>query len=118
MMAGHIGRIGTQDVSRRRGMNGAFLPKSPQTTADALMKNDARTREIVRFMARSEPTDDQGRAPPGWVSNAELLQRLRCSRATLQRWRSSGQLPFAKVGQKVFYHLEDVGRFLSEHRKA
>ncbi len=50
--------------------------------------------------------------PLGWISNAELLEHLRISKSTLQRWRDSGQLAYRKVNGLIFYRREDVEAFI------
>lgn len=44
------------------------------------------------------------------VDEAEVLSRLRKSRATLWRWNVSGYLPCYKLGGKNQYKLSDVER--------
>ena len=44
------------------------------------------------------------------VDEAEVLSRLRKSRATLWRWNTSGYLPCFKLGGKNQYKLSDVER--------
>ena len=43
-----------------------------------------------------------------WLTNPEALEFLHISRPTLQRLRSSGKLPFSKVGAKLYYRRADI----------
>ena len=47
-------------------------------------------------------------AQNGWVRHGEAAEALGLSRATLQRLRSSGKLPYAKLGRGVFYRTSDI----------
>lgn len=53
--------------------------------------------------------------PHVWVSNQQLIEELRVSKPTLQRWRQSGELVFSKIGGIVFYRRSDVNAFLERH---
>ena len=49
-----------------------------------------------------------GNAPKEWLSNREAREFLGLSKTTLQRYRTSGQLPYSKIGGAIFYRYEDV----------
>ena len=53
--------------------------------------------------------------PHVWVSNQQLIEELRVSKPTLQRWRQSGELAYSKCGGIVFYRRSDVNAFLERH---
>ena len=46
--------------------------------------------------------------------NQDLCQLLHISKRTLQRYRSTGDLPFHKVHQKTYYKESDVHMFIRE----
>ena len=46
--------------------------------------------------------------------NQDLCQLLHVSKRTLQRYRSSGELPFHTLYQKTFYKESDVHTFIRE----
>lgn len=48
------------------------------------------------------------------LDNQDLLQVLKISYRTLQRFRSSGDLPYVKMNGKIYYKLSDVNRFIRE----
>ncbi|WP_373789788.1 helix-turn-helix domain-containing protein [Bacteroides heparinolyticus] len=49
------------------------------------------------------------------LDNQDLCQLLNVSKRTLQRYRSSGELPFQTLYQKTFYKESDVHRFIREN---
>ncbi|MDR1918384.1 MAG: helix-turn-helix domain-containing protein [Tannerellaceae bacterium] len=51
------------------------------------------------------------------LDNQDLCIMLSCSKRTLQRYRSSGILPFRRIDQKTYYLESDVQRFIQEHLK-
>jgi Helix-turn-helix domain len=50
-----------------------------------------------------------------WISNRNTLKEFDWSRATLQRHRASGRLPFSKVGQSIFYRRDDLNSLLEQN---
>ncbi|HBK40868.1 MAG TPA: DNA-binding protein [Porphyromonadaceae bacterium] len=48
------------------------------------------------------------------LDNQDLLFELNISPRTLQRYRSSGQLPYYTINGKIYYKLSDVNRFIRE----
>jgi hypothetical protein len=50
-----------------------------------------------------------------WVSNKEALEILGKSKATLQRWRDDGILPYSKVENSIFYRYDDIVALLEKH---
>jgi hypothetical protein len=49
------------------------------------------------------------------LDNQDLCQLLNVSKRTLQRYRSSGELPFQSLYQKTFYKESDVHKFIREN---
>lgn len=47
--------------------------------------------------------------------NQDLCQLLHVSKRTLQRYRSTGELPFQTVYQKTYYKESDVHKFIREN---
>ena len=52
-----------------------------------------------------------------WIDKQEIMMRLHISNRTLQNWRSSGLLPFARIGKKIFYKESDLKNLLNAHVK-
>ena len=49
------------------------------------------------------------------LDNFDLCQMLNVSKRTLQRYRSSGELPFQMIYHKTYYKESDVIRFIEKH---
>lgn len=50
-------------------------------------------------------------------NNQDLCLLLQISKRSLQRYRSTGALPYKILGKKTYYSEDDVLKFLSEHVK-
>ena len=48
------------------------------------------------------------------LDNQDLLQMLKTSHRSLQRYRSSGKLPYYTISGKLYYKLSDVHQFLRD----
>lgn len=48
------------------------------------------------------------------LDNSDLQQMFKVSTRTLQRYRSSGKLPYYTISGKLFYKLSDVHLFIRE----
>jgi hypothetical protein len=48
------------------------------------------------------------------LDNQDLLQMLKISHRSLQRYRSSGKLPYYTISGKLYYKLSDVLQFIRE----
>ena len=48
------------------------------------------------------------------LENQDLLQVLKISHRSLQRYRSSGKLPYYTISGKLYYKLSDVHQFIRE----
>jgi hypothetical protein len=51
------------------------------------------------------------------LDNQDLCFMLNVSKRTLQRFRSSGFLPYKRINQKLYYLESDVLQFIKEHLK-
>lgn len=43
-----------------------------------------------------------------YIDNPDLMALLHVSKRTALRWRSSGRLPFIKIGRKLYYRLDVI----------
>ena len=50
-----------------------------------------------------------------WLDNEAVCAYLKISQSTLQRYRSSGELPFQMIYHKTYYKESDVIRFIEKH---
>lgn len=48
------------------------------------------------------------------LDNQDLLQMLKISNRSLQRYRSIGRLPYYTISGKLYYKLSDVHQFIRE----
>lgn len=48
------------------------------------------------------------------LDNQDLLQMLKISQRSLQRYRSSGKLPYYTISGKIYYKLSDVHQFVRD----
>lgn len=74
-------------------------------------------RIMERFDMLEENADRQ--RPQGidgdqLLDNQDLLQMLKISARSLQRYRSSGNLPYYSISGKLYYKLSDVHLFIRE----
>lgn len=46
------------------------------------------------------------------IDNQEVLQKLKISPRSLQRYRSSGKLPYFTISGKLYYKVSDVHQFI------
>lgn len=48
------------------------------------------------------------------LDNQDLCLLLKVSKRTLQRFRSSGKLPYKRIGKKTYYLESDVHKFIQK----
>jgi len=48
------------------------------------------------------------------LDNQDLLQMLKISSRSLQRYRSAGRLPYYTLSGKIYYKLSDVHQFIRD----
>jgi excisionase family DNA binding protein len=54
-----------------------------------------------------------------YLTDAEVSQRLKISRRTLQDYRNEGKIPYCQLGGKILYRESDIEKMLQEnYRKA
>ncbi|ATL48971.1 DNA-binding protein [Chitinophaga caeni] len=51
------------------------------------------------------------------LDNQDILLMLKISYRSLQRYRSSGKLPYYSISGKLYYKLSDVHQFIRENFK-
>ncbi|MDD2200528.1 MAG: helix-turn-helix domain-containing protein [Bacteroidales bacterium] len=50
-----------------------------------------------------------------WLDNQDVMQLLKVSKRTLQTYRDEDKIPFAQVGNKIYYKATDVEKFLKKN---
>ena len=66
----------------------------------------------VKLLSRIQPAAS---GPKEWLTNKEAMDFLGLSKTTLQRYRTSGKLPYSKIGGNIYYRYEDLVAILEEH---
>jgi hypothetical protein len=74
-------------------------------------------RSVERAVARSLDDFDalSEDATKEWLTNKEAQSFLGLSKATLQRYRDNGILPYSKVRTNIYYRYDDLVAVLEEH---
>lgn len=67
-------------------------------------------KESLRDMQKQRNTIDGEEL----LDNQDLLLMLKISHRSLQRYRSSGKLPYYTISGKLYYKLSDVHQFIRE----
>lgn len=76
---------------------------------------EAALKNVLSDSGRSELRYEE---PKEWLTNAEAMDFLGSSRATLQRLRVSGKLAFSKVNGSIYYKRTDVLDLLERNRRS
>lgn len=50
-----------------------------------------------------------------WLTDAEARKLLSISRTKLYQLRKDGELPYSKIGGRVYYNLEDINNLLNKN---
>lgn len=86
--------------------------------------NDWLVDWFERFMGRFDRLDDNLQQMSGrynflggerLLDNQDVCQLLHVSKRTLQRYRSSGELPYQTIYHKTYYRESDVETFIRAH---
>lgn len=86
--------------------------------------NDWLVDWFERFMGRFDRLDDNLQQMSGrynfldgerLLDNQDVCQLLHVSKRTLQRYRSSGELPYQTIYHKTYYRESDVEAFIRAH---
>ena len=95
-------------------MSDSTVIVTTKTQLDALV-----TAAVDRAVARHAPTlatPARDRPGVGYLTNREAMSALGVSKATLARWRADGTLPFSKIGNSLYYAVDDVEASLAARR--
>lgn len=52
-----------------------------------------------------------------FMTDAELSERLKLSRRTLQEYRSNGKITYYQLGTKILYKESDIEKLLNDNRQ-
>jgi predicted DNA-binding transcriptional regulator AlpA len=56
--------------------------------------------------------ENASKPPKKWLKSHEVMSLLHVSHGTLYSMRSSGALPFKKIGNILYYYQEEINRLL------
>jgi hypothetical protein len=70
--------------------------------------------DILMELARGAKNQHTGIDGEELLDNQDILQMLKISARSLQRYRSSGKLPYYTISGKIYYKLSDVHQFVRE----
>jgi hypothetical protein len=51
-----------------------------------------------------------------WITTNEVMEILQCTRRHIQYLRDSEQLPFIQNGRTIRYDVDEIERFLNNHK--
>jgi len=79
-----------------------------QTWMELIMKRfDSLTQKIDKQINPNNKLNNEA-----LLDNQDLCLLLKVSKRTLQRLRSSGKLPYKRIGKKTYYLESDVYKFI------
>lgn len=77
---------------------------------DRLDKTDGKLEQVLKRQHCLDGDD--------LLDNQDLITLLKVSHRTLQRFRSSGKLPYCNYKGRAYYKLTDVHQFIRKHFEA
>jgi len=84
------------------------------TTQEELQKliNDAVERTFKQLMPKAIRMAKEKE----WLTTAEVLKRLSCSRRHIQYLRDNRRITFHQEGRTIRYHIDDINDFMKNNR--
>lgn len=52
-----------------------------------------------------------------WIDKQEVLQYMRIAERTLQKWRSTGILPYYRIGGRIYYREGDLEEVMQKNKR-
>ncbi len=81
------------------------------TTFDLVEFKEVLLKDLVRIIA-----DNYSSTPKKWLKSFEVRKLLGISPGTLQNLRTTGILPYTKVGGMMFYEYADIQKMLNDNK--
>ena len=80
--------------------------------------NESELNELIesavdKAIQESLPGAIQKATRKKWLTTAEVMELLRCSRPHVQYLRDSGQLPYRQHRRSIRYHIDEVEAYLN-----
>lgn len=81
------------------------------------IKEDEFIRSLVRRLIKleEEVQERQKYLQSQFLDNQEVCQLFNISKRTLAEWRNTGTLAYVKIGNKLFYRIEDIQQMIESH---
>ena len=112
-----LGNPEDQAAERKEDMNMELLTKKLfEQWMETILERLERQDEMLLALKAPEKREHM----PDRIrlfDNQDLCLLLQISKRSLQRYRSTGALPYKILGKKTYYSEDDVLKFLSEHVK-
>lgn len=80
-----------------------------------MQKLSKKLTEIGQDLKSLINTSDVFEEDEKFLDNQDIAFLLKVSYRTLQRYRTSGKLPYFAIGHKTYYRVNDVRNFVREH---
>jgi len=72
----------------------------------------------IKIMSETEKQMTPANTTPDFINERELLRRLPVSRRTLFSWRTTGKIPFVRLGgRRVLFHWPSIEAALLRKQK-
>ena len=77
----------------------------------------AQFEEFMNFVDNHfKDLEKKGAVPQrSFIDNKTFLEMMGVSQRTGQAWRDEGKIAFSQVGNKIYYKMVDIEKFLEEH---
>ncbi|RPE13152.1 DNA-binding protein [Chitinophaga lutea] len=86
-------------------------PDQPVTVADLNAFKKELLTEIRTLFEMAAP------APKKWLKSYQVKQLLGISHGTLQTMRANGSLPYARIGNLIYYDQYELDKILAERQQ-
>ena len=61
--------------------------------------------------------DNANKPGKKWVKSFEVKRLLQISETTIQTFRTNGTLPFTKIGNLIYYDMDDINKVLTDKKQ-
>lgn len=101
-----------QEVSKKSIFDRPKIYREQLLTLDDL----ADFKRQLLFEIKSMMKEYVGQPTKKWLRTADVRKLLNVSPGTLQTMRNNGTIPFKKIGNIVYYDIEDIRRTLESEK--
>jgi hypothetical protein len=86
------------------------IAQNPQTEFEKIISQLPCMQQLLQ-------KQDDNVSLESWIDGQIVMQTLHISPRTLQTLRSNGILPFSRIGNKIYYHKQDIIKILTDNYK-